>query len=248
MRFSGAQPPALAALLMLAACSDHGAAERARLDRIEQRLDALEKRVAQTGAPATTSRTAAPPTLSAAPAPADARKLSLGAVAVFHPAPQHAEQLGETPADSVGGFVYTGGAIALDDAASRGARYAGLTGVELQCWLRAKEAGRYQLGADIRTRLGLNQFLSPDCILQTAIEDRQVGVQRVRPSRDGTSGDLLASPVVGADLQPGLYKLRLWTACTPTPGQKTSVTLLIKPPSELNLRGVTADDMLHKAQ
>lgn len=114
--------------------------------------------------------------------------------------------------------------------------------------MRAREAGRYQLGADIRTRLGANQFLGPDCILQTAVEDRQVGVQRVQPSRDSASGDLLASPVVGADLQPGLYKLRLWAAFTPTAGQKTSVTLLIKPPSELNLRGVVAEDLLHRAQ
>lgn len=248
MRRSGAAAPALAALLLLAGCSAKTSAEKARLDHIEQRLDALEKRVAQTGGSAAAAPSGAAPISPPAPSGADASVLSPGAVAVLHPAPQRADQLDEIPADSVGGFVYTGGAIDLDDAASRGARYAGLTGVELQGWLHVREAGRYQLGADIRTRLGRNQLLSPDCVLQASIEDRQVGVQRVRPGRDGETGDLLASPVVGADLTPGLYKLRLWTACTPTLGQKTSVNLLIKPPSELNLRGVTAEDVLHKAQ
>ena len=243
---SGSRGPALAVLLLLAACSDKGEAEKARLDRIDQRLGALEKRVGQ-ARPRASPAPAAAATPAAAAGP-DASVLAPGAVAIFHPAPQHPEQLDVVPADSVGGFVYSGGAIAPDDPASRGARFAGLTGVELQGWLRAKEAGRYQLSADIRTRLGPNQFLSPDCVLGASIEDRQVAVQRVRPARDGATGGLLASSVVGADLQPGLYKLRLWTACTPTAGQKTSVTLLIKPPSALNLRGVTAEDLLHKAQ
>lgn len=227
------------ALLLLPACNDNGAEQAARLDRIEHRLDVLEKRAGQAASlPAAPAATAQPGTSA----------LSSGALAVLHPAPQRAEQLGDIPADAVEGFVYSGGAIALDDASKRGARYAGLTGVELQGWLRANQAGRYQLGADIRTRLGLNQFLSPDCILQAALEDRQIGIQRVQPARDAASGDLVASPVVGADLQPGLYKLRLWVACTPGRGQKTNVTLLLKPPSEINLRGLTGADVLHRTR
>ena len=247
MRRAGANAPALAAVLLLAACSGKGAAERARLDNIERRVTALEKRIGQAGTPASPTPPRATLAAAGASSGSDVSALSPGAVALLHPAPARAPQLGEIPADTVGGFIYSGGAIPLNDPTSRGARYAGPTGVELQGWLRAREAGRYQLGAEIRTRLGPNQLLAPDCILQASIEDRLVGVERVQPTHDVASGDLVASPVVGADLQPGLYKLRLWTACTPTAGQKTSVTLLIKAPSELNLRGVAADDLLHKA-
>ena len=237
-----------AAALLLPACTDKGADQASRLDRIEHRLAVLEKRAAQAERlPAPQAGTAKPGAETEPPGP-DASALSSGALAVLHPAPQRAEQLGDIPADAVGGFVYSGGAIALDDASKRGARYAGPTGLELQGWLRANQAGRYQFGADVRTRLGLNQFLSPDCILQAAIEDRQIGAQRVQPAHDATSGDLIASPVVGADLQPGLYKLRLWVACTRSVGQKTNVTLLVKSPSEINLRGLTGADVLHKTR
>jgi len=53
------------------------------------------------------------------------------------------------PPDSVGGFVYEGGPIPFSDIRTRGVRYAGPVGVELQGWLRAREAGRYQIGADL---------------------------------------------------------------------------------------------------
>lgn len=60
----------------------------------------------------------------------------------FHAAPSDARELGEVPADSVGGFVHTGEPIALSDLSDRGVCYTGFAGVEFQDWLRAKETGR----------------------------------------------------------------------------------------------------------
>jgi len=52
--------------------------------------------------------------------------------------------------------------------------------------------------------------------------------------------------VLGAELQPGLYRLRVWTACTTPQGVATTAELLLKAPSELNLRPVTGNDLLHR--
>ena len=57
--------------------------------------------------------------------------------------------------------------------------------------------------------------------------------------------------ILGAELQPSLYKLRLWATCTSTPtvhNQRVSLALLGKAPSDLNLRPVTGEDLAHKQQ
>jgi hypothetical protein len=46
-----------------------------------------------------------------------------------------------------------------------------------------------------------------------------------------------------------IYKLRLWAVCTPSRGvrdQRIAVELLEKTPSDLNLRPVTGEDLVHK--
>ncbi|MDQ2744817.1 MAG: hypothetical protein M3Z66_21335 [Chloroflexota bacterium] len=55
-----------------------------------------------------------------------------------------------------------------------------------------------------------------------------------------------ASLVLGADLTPGLYRLRIWLACTSPQGIITSAELLLKTPSQVNLRSLTSSDLLHK--
>jgi hypothetical protein len=55
--------------------------------------------------------------------------------------------------------------------------------------------------------------------------------------------------LIGAEVEPGLYKFRLWTACTvaQTPNAaRVTLDLLIKPPGDLNLRGVKSDELLHR--
>ncbi len=52
--------------------------------------------------------------------------------------------------------------------------------------------------------------------------------------------------MLGAELQPGLYRLRAWTACTTSQLVTTTAELLLKAPSELNLRPVTGNDLLHR--
>ena len=126
-------------------------------------------------------------------------------------------------------------------------RYAGLTGVEWQGWLRAREAGRYQLDVDGST-VSANDFTFSTCIFAGWLEDRSIGMQEAKP-RANVSQPAAFSLILGAELQPGLYKLRLWATCTPTPSlrnQRVSIALLEKAPSDLNLRPITGEDLAHK--
>ena len=240
-----------AGLLALGACGDGG--QSARLDKIERRLDVLEQRVG-TGSglsPATTqSSPGAPPATGITPSTpkVDSSVYAEGAVAVVHAAPANAQGAAEPPADSVGGFVYTGGPLVLHDQSSRGVRYAGLTGVELQGWLKATEAGRYQIGEDIHGSSG-GDIAGANCVLNVWLEDRMTGMEQgVLPTPGSNGAEQRVSLVTGANLQPGLYKLRLWTVCTsPTPRKaRITVDLLLKAPSDLNLRGFRSDELLHK--
>lgn len=86
-----------------------------------------------------------------------------GGIAVAHAAPTRGHPLGEIPADSIGGFLYTGGPIRLTDLSDRGARYAGPAGIQLQGWLRATETGRYQNTADLQLRFGKGAIFALRC-------------------------------------------------------------------------------------
>ena len=173
--------------------------------------------------------------------------LAGGALAIIHAAPDTPTAAQEIPPDSVGGFIYTGGPLQLADLTDRGVRYAGLTGVEWQGWLRAKEAGRYQLDIDGST-VSPNNYTLSTCVFAGWLQDRSIGMQEAKP-RANLSHPAPFSLILGAELQPGLYKLRLWATCTPTPSvhnQRVSLALLEKTPSDLNLRPITGEDLAHK--
>ena len=184
-----------------------------QLDRIEQKLDTILHRLDQMppaqadGTPPTAS--AATPALSSAP-----ETLAGGALAIIHAAPETPTAAQEIPPDSVGGFIYTGGPLQLADLTDHGVRYAGLTGVEWQGWLRAKEAGRYQLDIDGST-VSPNNYTLSTCVFAGWLQDRSIGMQEAKP-RANLSQSAAFSLILGAELQPGLYKLRLWATCTPT--------------------------------
>jgi hypothetical protein len=233
-----------AALLALGACGQ-GGSDKARLDRIDHRLDALELRL---GASASPCARPAPAVGAPAASGGNASTYAPGAVAVVHAAPANARQIEEAPADSVGGFVYTGGPITLHDLSARGVRYNGLTGIELQGWLKTTEAGRYELGEDLHGFPG-GTIVGANCVLEVWLEDRVIGSQQgVLPIADSSGGEQRLSLVTGANLQPGLYKLRLWTVCSsPAPrAARITVDLLLKAPSDLNLRGFRSDELLHQ--
>lgn len=217
--------------------------DSAQLDRIERKLDEVLRRLDGSAGRAIEAPSPAP---SARTAPvsgeADYRP---GALAVVHAAPTRAAQLAEVPADSVGGFVYSGGALTLHDLSSRGVRYTGLAGVELQGWLKVAQAGRYQLGEEIRATLGPTVVGGPDCLLQAWLEERAIGTERAQLALS-SGREARASLVLGADLQPGLYKLRLWTACLPSRDTRIAAEILVRAPADLNLRGITGDDILHQ--
>ncbi len=149
------------------------------------------------------------------------------------------------PADGVGGFVYDGGPVTLNDLRAKGVRYTGLTGLELQGWLKVMTAGRTQLAVEYRATTSGNAVIPPSCFATAWLEDGAIGVETGQipvPARDEKTIDL----IVGTDLQPGLYRLRLWTACTPTRDLKLNAEVLVKNPADMNLRPVTAVDLLHQ--
>ncbi len=158
-----------------------------QLDRIEGKLDELLRRMDQArpqppgagqGAAATS------PTGSGAPSAAPGETYKPGALAVARAAPRDINGLAEVPPDSVGGFVYEGGPIPFTDIRTRGVRYAGPVGVELQGWLRAREAGRYQIGADL-TAAFKGSPLAPTCYLQAWLEGRSLDGRSVLVSSPG---------------------------------------------------------------
>ena len=225
-----------------------------QLDRIEQKLDLILHRLDQLQAgqatepkpaPSSTRAASAGPSSVNSTANAAPETMAGGAVAIVHPAPGTPAAAHEIPPNSVGGFVYAGGAIQLADLAERGVRYTGLAGVEWQGWLRAKETGRYQLELDGST-ISQRTYNTSTCVFAGWLEDHVIGVQDTTPSSN-IARPAPFSLILGADLQPGLYKLRLWATCTPTvPNLHVSVALLEKAPSDLNLRPVTGADLVHK--
>ena len=238
---SGAPAPAAAAM-----------SSQTQLDRIEGKLDEVLRRLDQArpqpsgaaqgdaGSPGIT-----PPPSSPAPA-SSAQAYKPGALAIAHAVPKDANGLSEIPPDSVGGFTYTGGPIALTDIKTRGVRYAGPVGVEIQGWLQAKEAGRYQIGTDLTAHYS-GIATPPTCFLQAWLEERSLDQRSIPVSQFG-SRDASASLVLGAELQPGIYRFRVWIVCTTVQGVTTTSELLIKAPSELNLRPVTDNDLLHREE
>lgn len=226
-----------------------------QLDRIEQKLDLILHRLDQlqpdqtAGALATPRPSApgpvAPPGAGVAAGSSASETLAAGAVAIIHAAPTTPLAAHEIPADSIGGFIYTGGALQLADLKDRGVHYAGLTGVEWQGWLRASESGRYEFELDGST-VSARNFTSSTCVFAGWLEDRSIGVEETTPN-SGIDRPAEFSLVLGTALAPGLYKLRFWAVCTPSmPDQRVSVTLLEKAPADLNLRPITDKDLAHK--
>ena len=239
----GLTPRIAAAQQSLAPASP--AAPQTQLDRIEGKLDELLRRLPAQAGPSSVAAGTAAPTPSKPSASAE-QVDQPGALALVRPAPRDERVLADVPQDSVGGFVYAGGALPLSDPSSRnGIRYAGQVGYELQGWLQARQDGRYQLAADVTARYAPGALFAPFCFFEAWLEGRSLGQQRqlVR----GQSGHAVsASLVVGVDLSTGLYKFRAWIACTPQQGVGLSAELLLKAPSELNLRSVKRGELLHR--
>jgi len=215
-----------------------------RLDRIENKLDEILRRLNAPSPPAVQTAPSPAPAAPAVPNAAEA-PYQPGAVAIVHAAPDRPRDLQAIPADSVGGFVYDGGPVALNDLSARGVRYSGLAGLELQGWLKVTAAGRTQLAVEYRATTGGNAVIPPSCLATAWLEDRAIGAETGQipaPAREVTTIDL----ILGADLQPGLYRLKLWTACTPTRDLKLNAEVLIKSSADMNLRPVTAVDLLHQ--
>jgi len=224
-----------------------------QFDRIEHKLDEVLQRLDEARMQPSSAAPRPPgsfglPFHSNAISPASAASLTAykpGALAMVHPGPKDTASTSEVPFDAVGGFVYEGGPLTLSDMRGRGVRYPGPVGVELQGWLRAKDAGRYQLATDLTVRFAHNGVSGPTCFLQAWLEGRALDQRSVLVSNHGKP-DTTASLVVGADLEPGLYRLRVWTNCTAPQGVTAISELLIKTPAELNLRPVTGNDLLHR--
>lgn len=210
-----------------------------RLDQIQSELDAT-----RSGPPAVAARPSTAPAGTSPPAPAK-EIMAAGAVVIVHAAPTTPVTARQIPSDSVGGFIYTGGTLQLANLKDHGVRYAGLAGIEWQGWLRAKTSGRYEFELDGST-VSPNNFTHSTCIFAGWLQDRPIDIRQATPN-SGIDRPADFSLVLGADLSPGLYKLRLWATCTPSvPNEQVSATLLEKTPSDLNMRPITGEDIVHK--
>lgn len=240
----------LAASAILAMAQDQ-ATSQDQLDRIEQKLDRIIQQLGITdeGAPAGTATSIQPSDSIAKteiPPPPDVQSYQPGAVAIARAAPEKADALADISADSIGSFVYPGGAIPLSEISRNGVRYTGLAGVELQGWLKVTDPGRTQIGVEYRLTTGSNVFINPACIASIWLEDQPIGSRQGEipmPARE----EKTVSFVFGADLKPGLYKLRAWLGCTaPRDLRALNAELLIKTSADMNLRAVTSGELLHQ--
>lgn len=241
------------ATLLVSAATASAQTQPTQLDRIEHKLNLVLHRLDQIQAELRSTRSAAPvaaarkPPVPSVTSAADSspETMAAGAVAIVHAAPVNPVSARQIPANSVGGFIYTGGTLQLSDLANHGVRYAGLAGIEWQGWLRATESGRYEFELDGST-VSPNNFTDSTCIFAGWLQDRPIGTRLATP-KSGIDRPAPFSLVLGADLSPGLYKLRLWGTCTPSvPDERVLVTLLEKTPSDLNMRPVTGEDIVHK--
>ena len=224
-----------------------------RLNRIERKLDEILLRLGAQPQP-TGQRGAGPvgpaaangaPPAAVSPSP-DIAAYKPGAIALVRQAPIYPRDLQIIPTDSVGSFVYSGGTISLNDLRGKGVRFTGLAGIELQGWLRVAAPGRTQIAVEYRAN-GVNALGTSDCIATAWLEGRSIGSQTDEIALPAPTEKILDLNL-GADLQPGLYRLRLWAACTPARDLRLNAELLIKSPSDMNLRPVAESELLHQSE
>ncbi|MBY0333128.1 MAG: hypothetical protein K2X49_20905, partial [Acetobacteraceae bacterium] len=158
-----------------------------------------------------------------------------------------ADALLAPPADSLASAVHAGGPLRLYGPGT-GGRPGEPAGVELQGWLRAREAGRHQVFADFAFARAGGAIAGVPCAAVLWVEERRAGAASgelgIGLGRPGT-----LSLTLGADLAaPGLYRFRLWLACArggfPTPPATAEVAL--KAPSDPAPHGLGPDDLLHR--
>ncbi|WP_292536866.1 hypothetical protein [Mesorhizobium sp.] len=248
---------AIAALSFVAGSSfalaqDRQGGTQEQLDRIEQKLDSLIERLGTARQQSSNGNHSLPATgndgakKQASSEGDTSQGYQRGALAIARVAPARKDNLSEIPADSIGSFVYVGGAIPLSEPSRNGVLYTGLTSVELQGWLKVSEPGRTQLAVEYHATTGSNVFTNPGCIASLWLEDRLIGSQHGEipmPAKEQKT----VSFIFGADLQPGLYKLRAWLACTePRDLHALNAQLLIKTPADMNLRIIDSSELLHQ--
>jgi hypothetical protein len=224
-----------------------------RLNRIERKLDEILLRLGAQPQPTgqradgpvgpAAANSAPPAAASRAP---DVAAYKPGAIALVRQTPNYPRDLQIIPTDSVGSFVYSGGAIAMNDLRGKGVRFTGLAAIELQGWLKVAAPGRTQIAVEYRAN-GVNALGRSDCIATAWLEGRAIGSQTDEIALPATTEKILDLNL-GADLQPGLYRLRLWAACTAVRDLRLNAELLIKSPSDMNLRPVAESELLHQSE
>lgn len=208
-------------------------------------------RVSASGAPsapvaaaAMPAAAAAVPTGEAAAPVAVATKESYdpGVLVLVRPAP---DKVAAVPADEAGRFIYAGGDLAAHDVGRHKVRYRGVASFEFQGFIQAKEKGRYQWGAEGKIG-GMNW--TTKCTLLAWVEDRPL----TNETREvmASQGHDVFSMVGGADLEPGLYKFRMWTGCpAKIMGSPTlTITPLFKGPSDMSLGPIQPTQIVHRAK
>ncbi len=226
------RPARLLSAALLAACSPAMAQAPAtppsapatpanQMDRIEQKLDEVLRRLDQprnqpSGPLQAGSAVSAPPspapTVSGPPA-ASLEAYKPGGLVVARIAPRDPNSLSTIPADTVGGFVYTADQSPSLTSSRVGCATPGRSGWKSRAGCVRRKPGATSwpwmcLPILVRRTRGRLAFL------QAWLENRSLDQRTalVSPSSRNTK-DANATLVVGAELQPGLYRLRVWTVC-----------------------------------
>ena len=156
----------------------------------------------------------APPGAGVAAGSSASETLAAGAVAIIHAAPTTPLAAHEIPADSIGGFIYTGGcAPARRPEGSRRPlcrphrrRMAGLAACQ-------REPGATNSSSTAAPSAPETSPIPP-ASSPDGWKTARSASQETTPN-SGLDRPAAFSLVLGAELQPGLYKLRLWAVCTP---------------------------------
>lgn len=240
----------LVGVALPAMASDRLDKAAALLKEVTQLLEE-EKAARASGAPS--APVAAAPVAAVAPAGEAAAPVAVatkesydpGVLVLVRPAP---EKVAAVPADEAGRFVYAGGDLAAHDVGRHKVRYRGVASFEFQGFIQAKEKGRYQWGAEGKIgKEGMGNWVTK-CTLLAWVEDRPLTNETQEVMT--TKGHDAFSIVGGADLEPGLYKFRMWTGCpAQTTGSPTlTITPLFKGPSDMSLGPIQPTQIVHRAK
>ena len=221
--------------------ADDPAAIQRQIDDLQRKLDAAKGKPVPVGAGPVPAPVPASPVPAAAPV-----VLEPGWVVNLYAAPSDlkGQTLENIPLDSVASYVQQGGAWSLAEYRKR-TDWKNLASIQAEGYLKATEAGRHTLNAQLVVKGGNK------CLVALWVENQLIGQATDYFS---ASNPVPLSAVGGADLAPGLNKVRVWISCFGNAQSHADFNangnfrLTVKGPTDDNAHVAGADEILHKVK